>query len=125
MPNLQNKNYLGDPSDSLHMNVIALMKCLSDETRLNCLKLIVLKGEFSVGDLSQTLNLSQPRISRHLAQLRQQKILLDRRQGQWVFYGLHPELPRWAVDLIQTAVVPLDLEILSQDCQEDPELCLL
>ncbi|MBW7875525.1 MAG: metalloregulator ArsR/SmtB family transcription factor [Candidatus Cloacimonetes bacterium] len=107
------------------MNVIDLIKCLADESRLNCLKLIMLRGEQSVGDLTQTLNLPQPRVSRHLAQLRLQKVLLDRRQGQWVYYGLHPELPRWAKDLIQTAVTPLKLDIENEKYQDDTELCLL
>jgi ArsR family transcriptional regulator len=37
----------------------------------------------------------QPKISRHLAQLRNEGLLVDRKQGQWVFYQLSPTLPEW------------------------------
>jgi ArsR family transcriptional regulator len=49
------------------------------------------------------LELDQPKISRHLAQLRKCGILLDDRRGKWVFYKLHPELPTWAHDVIVNA----------------------
>jgi len=43
------------------------------------------------------LDESQPKISRHLALLRKSNLLLDRRQGQWVFYRINPDLPHWAL----------------------------
>ncbi|CAI9002979.1 MULTISPECIES: ArsR family transcriptional regulator [Pseudomonas] len=50
------------------------------------------------------LDLSQPKISRHLAQLRSNGLLSDRRQGQWVFYRLHPQLSPWVITLLQGAL---------------------
>jgi ArsR family transcriptional regulator len=44
----------------------------------------------------QALDESQPKISRHLAQLRNCDLLTDRRQGQWVFYSINQALPSWA-----------------------------
>ncbi|MNF06466.1 HTH-type transcriptional repressor AseR [compost metagenome] len=44
---------------------------------------------------------SQPKISRHLAQLRSSGLLLDRRQGQWVYYRLNPDLPGWVREVLQ------------------------
>ncbi len=52
-------------------------------------------------DLMAALDESQPKISRHLAQLRKSGILLDRRQGQWVYYRLHPELPEWSNSVLR------------------------
>jgi len=49
------------------------------------------------------LNESQPKISRHLALLRDAKLLLDRRQGQWVFYRLNEAAPAWAFATLQQA----------------------
>ncbi len=46
-------------------------------------------------ELMTALDLPQPKISRHLGQLRKAGLLLDRRQGQWVFYRLHPLLNDW------------------------------
>jgi len=71
-------------------------KCLSDPTRLDILKLVLAQGNVCVCEITEALNLSQPKISRHLALLRNLSILLDQRKGQWVYYRLNPELPEWA-----------------------------
>ncbi|MFW1850679.1 ArsR/SmtB family transcription factor [Acinetobacter guillouiae] len=71
-------------------------KCLSDPTRLDILKIVLAQGNVCVCEITEALNLSQPKISRHLALLRNLSILLDHRKGQWVYYRLNPELPEWA-----------------------------
>ncbi len=48
----------------------------------------------------RALGESQPKVSRHLAQLRNSGLLADRRQGQWVYYRLHPDLPDWVHELL-------------------------
>lgn len=83
------------------MQPLALFKALSDDTRLRILLLIVQEQELCVCELTCALGLSQPKISRHLALLRQLAILSDRRQGQWVFYQLHPQLDDWAETILQ------------------------
>jgi ArsR family transcriptional regulator len=75
-------------------------KSLADEIRLKSLLLIQLEGEVCVCELMAALDEPQPKISRHLALLREDKILLDRRQGQWVYYRLNPALPDWAKTVI-------------------------
>ncbi len=77
-----------------------LFKDLSDDTRLRCALLIAEEGELCVCELMEALQESQPKISRHLAQLRDHALLADRRQGQWVFYRLHDDLPGWIPALI-------------------------
>ncbi len=78
-------------------------KCLADETRLRCLLLLQRRGELCVCELTQALQMSQPKISRHLALLRTCRLLQDRRQGAWVYYQLHPDLPDWALAVLNTA----------------------
>ena len=78
-------------------------KCLADETRLRCLLLLQRRGELCVCELTQALQMSQPKISRHLALLRTCRLLQDRRQGAWVYYRLHPDLPDWALAVLNTA----------------------
>jgi ArsR family transcriptional regulator len=68
---------------------------LSDETRVRCLLLIARESELCVCELTHALDESQPKISRHLAQLRQSGILHDERKGQWVYYQVSKELPGW------------------------------
>lgn len=74
---------------------VELFKALADDTRLLSLLLIAQEGELCVCELMNALSEPQPKISRHLAQLRKRGILQDRRQGQWVYYKLHPNLPQW------------------------------
>lgn len=71
-------------------------KCLADETRLRCLLLIENETELCVCELTEALQEIQPKISRHLAQLRKCELLVDRRQGQWIFYRVNPDLPVWS-----------------------------
>ena len=78
------------------MNPVQFYKCLAEETRLRCLLLIAHEQELCVCELTEAIDEIQPKVSRHLAQLRQCGLLVDRRQGQWVFYRLSPELPGWA-----------------------------
>ena len=77
------------------MNPLTFFKALGDDTRLKCLLLIQQESELCVCELIEALRQSQPKISRHLANLRASGLLQDRRQGQWVFYQIHPELPPW------------------------------
>jgi ArsR family transcriptional regulator, arsenate/arsenite/antimonite-responsive transcriptional repressor len=74
---------------------LQFFKSLSDETRLKSLMLIQAEGELCVCELMEALQEIQPKISRHLALLREQQIVLDRRQGQWIYYRINPELPTW------------------------------
>ncbi len=74
---------------------VQFFKILSDKTRLRILMLIEDEKELCVSELVHALNESQPKVSRHLAQLREVGVLEVRRQGQMVFYRLASELPLW------------------------------
>ena len=78
-----------------------VFKSLADETRARATLLIADQGELCVCELMCALNDSQPKISRHLAQLRGSGLLLDRRQGQWVYYRLNPDLPEWVQQILK------------------------
>lgn len=85
-----------EPCQTAALAPVQLFKCLADETRARLMFLIHREGELCVCELTCALDESQPKISRHLAQLRACGLLADRRQGQWVYYRLHPDLPGWA-----------------------------
>lgn len=76
-------------------------KMLSDETRIRCLLLIAREGQLCVCELTEALQESQPKISRHLAQLRQSGLLVDTRKGQWVYYQLAQDLPGWLRKVVE------------------------
>ncbi|CAG0911207.1 unnamed protein product, partial [Cyprideis torosa] len=56
--------------------------------------------ELCVCELTQALDLAQPKISRHLAILRENNLLQDRKAGLWVYYRLHTDLPSWVHHVI-------------------------
>ena len=87
------------------LDPINFYKCLADDTRLRALMLIFLEQELCVCELVEALQESQPKISRHLAQLRQCGLLTDRRQGQWVYYRINESLPEWAELVLQISTV--------------------
>lgn len=83
------------------MDPVLFYKNLADDTRLRCLLLIAREEELCVCELMEALQDIQPKISRHLAQLRRSKLVIDRRQGQWVFYRINPALPEWAKEVLK------------------------
>ena len=79
---------------------LSFFKCLSEDTRLKTLLLLSFADELCVCDLTNALKLSQPKISRHLADLRKCELVVDERRGKWVYYKLNPALPMWAKNII-------------------------
>ena len=68
-----------------------LFLALSDKTRMRLLALMA-DGEVSVGYLADSLNQSQPKISRHLAYLRNMGLVSTRRDGKWIYYEIAAEM---------------------------------
>lgn len=82
---------------------VPFFKCLADDTRLMLVLLIHREGELCVCEMTHALALSQPKVSRHLAQLRGCGVLADRREGRWVHYRLEERLPAWASAILSSA----------------------
>ncbi|MCH7394168.1 metalloregulator ArsR/SmtB family transcription factor [Acinetobacter dispersus] len=97
------------------MDQTDFFKCLSDPTRLDILKLVIDRQNICVCELTEQLELSQPKISRHLALLRNLSILLDERKGQWVYYSLNPDLPEWAKSVLNIIANQNDETINNQN----------
>jgi ArsR family transcriptional regulator len=91
--------------DALATNVpelpVGLFRALSDPTRLRAALLLALEGELCVCELTQALQVSQPKMSRHLAVLRESGMVRDRRRGTWIHYRLDESLPAWLPALLQ------------------------
>ena len=64
-----------------------VFKALSDATRLRVLGLL-LTGEVCVCHIHDSLKISQPKASRHLAYLRKAGLVETRREGLWVHYRM-------------------------------------
>lgn len=68
-------------------NILTVFKALSDETRLRILKLLE-QGELCVCDIVAALDMIQPKVSFHLAVLKEAGLIKDRKQGKWVHYSI-------------------------------------
>ncbi len=77
-------------------------QALADATRLRCLMLMVAEDEVCVCEMAHALGEIQPKISRHLAALRMAGFIRDRREAQWIYYRLHPNLPAWMKEVLKT-----------------------
>lgn len=85
-------------------NSETFFRALADETRRRCLLLLIEHGELCVCELTHALGLPQPKVSHHLGALRKAGMVSDRKQGLWVYYRLHPELPAWELKVLQATL---------------------
>lgn len=69
-----------------------IFKSLADETRLRLILLLQGKSELCVCDLIHALDMPQSTVSRHLAYLKKNGWLHDRRGGVWMYYSLKRDL---------------------------------
>jgi ArsR family transcriptional regulator len=79
-----------------------VFKGRADSTRLRILGLL-LTGEVCVCHIHESLRISQPKASRHLAYLRKVGLVDTRRDGLWVYYRL-ATLPDAMLSTIQGTV---------------------
>ncbi len=64
-----------------------LCRALADENRLRIVELLS-SGERCVCDLTSALDLGQSLLSHHLKTLKDAGLVIDRRDGRWVYYTL-------------------------------------
>jgi ArsR family transcriptional regulator len=80
----------GAPS---HSGLVAVYQCLSDETRLRILNLLM-RGQLCVRDFQELLGRPQVFISKHLAYLRKQGLVQADRFEKWMIYRLPKRMSR-------------------------------
>jgi ArsR family transcriptional regulator len=67
--------------------LLGIFKALSEGTRLRIIKLLE-HGELCVCDIVAALGIVQPKVSFHLAVLKEAGFIRDRKQGKWTHYRL-------------------------------------
>ena len=94
-----------------------VFRALADQTRLRILGLL-LTGEVCVCHIHDSLRISQPKASRHLAYLRQSGLVATRREGLWVHYRL-ATLPDAVLEVVRSTVAHAltHLDIVRKDVQ--------
>ena len=79
----------------------------ADKTRLQLLYLLR-DGEVSVNSLCESLNTSQPKVSRHLAYLRTMNMVTTRRDGKSIYYRLDLPSNRFGALVVEETIDWLD-----------------
>ena len=97
-------------------------RLLADQTRLRLL-LILDKEEMSVAELAGVSQLAQPRVSTHLAKLKEAGLVTDRRDGVFVYYRIATGITDSSLDelwqfLRENTADPL----LRQDLERIPQI---
>ena len=87
---------------SMHTDPEIFFQMLADTTRLRVAVLLQSHGELCVCELTHALSLSQPKISRHLGQLRESGLVQVRRAGRWMYYQINPDLPAWKQSVLRS-----------------------
>lgn len=96
-------------------NLIDFFKLLSDETRLRILVLLF-HQEYCVCEICGILGVSQPKVSKHLAKLRDLGLVKDVRREQFMYYSL--TLEPLFYEIIQKIVACADLyPVIREDIQ--------
>lgn len=84
------------------MSLQQTLRALSDPVRRDILTLLK-DGRMSAGDISAHFSISAAAISKHLSVLREADLVLDTREGKYIFYQLNAsvleEILWWISDL--------------------------
>lgn len=84
------------------MDPCQFYKLLAEPSRLTALLLLTQVTEACVCDLAEAMAMEQPKLSRHLALLREANLVATQRRGKWIYYQLHPQLPQWCRHVLAT-----------------------
>ena len=68
--------------------ISSTFKALADPTRRKILKLLR-EQDMTAGDIADNFNISKPSISHHLSLLKQARLVIDERKGQFIYYSLN------------------------------------
>lgn len=97
-------------------------RLLSDSTRLRLLMLVD-REELSVAELSAITQLAQPRVSTHLAKLKEAGLVNDRREGVFVHYRLSTNIADTSLsDLWELLRTSTSDPLIEQDIRRIPQV---
>ena len=91
---------LAEEINRLHANICS---ALADSTRIYILYLLS-EGPSNVSSLVEQLELTQPKVSRHLKILRERGLVSAKRQGQSVIYRLKDDRVIESLDLLRAVL---------------------
>ena len=97
----------------------ALLRLLSDPTRVRLLALLE-REELTVAELSAVMRLAQPRVSTHLAKLKEADLVRDRRAGVSAYYRVNSELEGKSAALLLALQANVSDGLIDDDARRLP-----
>jgi ArsR family transcriptional regulator len=97
----------------------SVLRLLADPTRVRLLALLE-REELTVAELAAVLRLAQPRVSTHLAKLKEAELVRDRRAGVSAYYRANREGDERQHDLIRSLRDSIDDALLREDAARLP-----
>ena len=95
----------------MQLEMETMFMALADRTRLRLLNLMA-DTEVCVNYFTEILGESQPKVSRHLAYLRNAGLVETRRHGKWIYYSI-----KWPEDGSIVSVLNSTLNALGNDSE--------
>jgi SAM-dependent methyltransferase len=96
-----------------------VLRLLADPTRVRLLALLELE-ELTVAELAAVLHLAQPRVSTHLAKLKDAELVRDRRAGVSAYYRTNGEADPHLQALVRSLRESIDDALLREDAERLP-----
>lgn len=96
-----------------------VLRLLADPTRVRLLALLE-REELTVAELAQVLHLAQPRVSTHLAKLKEAELVRDRRAGVSAYYRANNEGDSHQHALLHSLRESIDDALLREDAARLP-----
>lgn len=93
--------------------LVQIAKIFSDINRVRMIALMHRDKELCVCEFCDTLELSQPLVSRHLKQMREAGVVTSKKNGKWMLYSLLPH-----------PYMECFLEIINQEEHSLPEIII-
>jgi ArsR family transcriptional regulator, arsenate/arsenite/antimonite-responsive transcriptional repressor len=98
------------------VNALETLKALANDTRFAMLRMLHVR-ELCVCELEVALQLTQSKVSYHLAVLRETKLVSVRQDGRWSVYALEPKALYHLGGMVQESLAaPIDLSSIP-DCR--------
>lgn len=94
-----------------------LFRVFSDQTRLRILRLLY-EQDLCVCELTEIMNESQPKISKHIAKVRSSQLVFANRNEQYIYYSLNRD-HRLLMNQLETLIPEItDQEPFSSDLEK-------
>ncbi|WP_243049388.1 metalloregulator ArsR/SmtB family transcription factor [Dyella sp. RRB7] len=97
----------------------SILRLLADPTRVRLLALLE-REELTVAELAAVLHLAQPRVSTHLAKLKEAELVRDRRAGVSAYYRANSESDEHQQTLLRSLRDSIDDALLREDAARLP-----